>query len=96
MRKPFEKLYWLLPLLGLILKFTTTIEWKFIFFPILIILIIPDIIEFFKSKKNIKAKRENFKKEKYNAYYKTSALMFLNPIIIWQSTVQILGQILLL
>lgn len=95
MKKTFEKLYWLLPLLGLILKFTTTIEWKFIFFPILFFLLIPDVVKFFKAKKNIKSKKENFNKEKYKAYYKTSALMFLNPIINWQSIIQLLGQLFL-
>ena len=58
-------------------------------------MLIPDVVKFFKAKKNIKSKKENFNKEKYKAYYKTSALMFLNPIINWQSIVQLLGQLFL-
>jgi len=89
MKKAFKIVYWMLPLIGLILKFTTTIEWKLILFPILFVLLIPDVVEC------LKAKKEKSNTVKHNAYYKTSVLMLLNPTIYSQSIIQLFGQLFL-
>lgn len=76
-------------LIYFILRFTTDLNWFIYSIPIVLIILLPNIINFFRKRKGDR----ELDSSKYKAYYISSFLMFLNPLLNWQSIIQLIGQL---